>query len=328
MDGSMPMPFNTQLNEAIRLKRGKKYISSWEIFSSLSRCNPQSAFFWSNFAHLAFVMNRFQEARQFAEHALSIDSKSRFSRSLYAEILLKQKEINSSLEILRELVEEKMEVPLLKKLIKASEQNDKLVELENYFDEWIQKYMDNVEFATLAAEFYHKIGKTDRSIEIYQQIVSDGKATDFAYERLIALKTKGKSSPEKIYQLETILKLHSQEKNIHLLGLLAQEYKNNREWDKAEQVYRKIMSLAPDNLFQKKQMGFLYAKKRDWERTIETLTDCLLNDPDDHFVRNSLLSACKKTGKKQEALQLIDKILNRYPEMRNYFGIRKKVEKW
>ncbi len=75
-------------------------------------------------------------------------------------------------------------------------------------------------------------------------------------------------------------------------------------------------------------MGFLYAKKGDLSRAIEILSDCLLRNPDDTFVHSALFSAYRKAGQKGAALQLIEQILHRYPEKKNYFGLRKKVEKW
>ncbi|MCH8010887.1 MAG: tetratricopeptide repeat protein [Candidatus Marinimicrobia bacterium] len=326
--------FQSQLDEAVLLKKEKNYNDSWELFSELAKSNPHSAYFWSNFAHLAFLMNRHQKAKKFSETALSISPRSRFIRSLYSSILLRTNNTAASLEIIQELIEEKMEIPLLMKLVKVGESLGILTDLEPYFNEWIQRFHNDGEFVSTAAEYYHKIGNTEKAIELYQRVVSEGKSSDFAYERLIALKTEGKSGPEKIRQLEMILKLPSQEKNVHLLGLLAREYKKSKEWENAEQTYRKILAISPDDLFQKKQMGFLYAKRGSLAEAAEILKDCLLKDPDDHFVRSSLFAAFRKMfaeslgDGKEQALQFIDQLLLRYPEKRNYLGIRRKVEKW
>ncbi len=322
------MYFEAELNEAIRLKQKKEYHRAWELFDEISKSNPRSAYFWSNYAHLAFLMNRYQKAKEFSETALSIDPLSRFVRSLYSSILLHTNDTASSLELIQELIEEKMEVPLLKKLVKAGESLGILNDLEPYFNDWILRFHSDREFVSTAAEYYHKIGKTEKTIELYQRLVSEEKSNDFIYERLIALKTLGKSSQEKIRELEIILKLPSQERNIHLLGLLAREYKKSKEWGKAEQTYRKILSINPDDLFQKKQMGFLYARSGNLEQAVEILKDCLFKDPDDHFVRSSLLSAFKKMNSKEKALQFIDQLLLHYPEKKSYLGIRKRVEKW
>lgn len=322
------MSFKAELNEAIQLRKHKDFHRAWELFEKLAKSSPHSAYFWSNFAHLAFLMNRYQEAKEFLESALTIDPRSRFSRSLYSSILLRTNHSAASLELIQDLIEEKMEVPLLRELVKVSESLGILADLEPYFDEWIDRSYDDEEFVSTSAEYYHKIGKTEKAIELYQQSVSKGKSNDFIYERLIALKTLGKSAQEKIRQLETVLKIPSQERNVHLLGLLAREYKKNKEWKKAEQTYRKILAINPDDLFQKKQMGFLYAKSGSLNQAVEILSDCLLKDPDDHYVRSSLLSTFRKMKSKEEALQFIDQLMLRYPEKRNYLGIRKKVEKW
>ena len=322
------MYLKAELDEAIRLKKQKDFHRAWELFEKLAKSNPHSAYFWSNFAHLAFLMNRYQEAKEFLEAALSINPRSRFSRSLYSSILLRTKNTVASLELIQELVEEKMEIPLLKELVKVSDSLGILVDLEPYFGDWIHQFHENEEFVSISAEYYHKIGKTEKAINLYQQLISEGKSNDFIYERLIAMKTEGKSGEEKIRQLKMILKMPSQERNIHLLGLLAREYKKNKAWEKSEQTYRKILTIDPDNLFQKKQLGFLYAQSGSLTQAVEILKECLQRDPDDLFVRNSLFSAFRKKKSKDEALQFIDQLLLRYPEKRNYLGIRKKVEKW
>ncbi len=323
----MDPTFKARLDEAVKLKQAKQLNPAWEAFRELARENPASAYFWSNYAHLALLLKRLPEARQFAEHALSLDPHSRFSRLFYAEILIRQNEAGLALAIVRELMDEKPEIPLLKKLLKALK-TEEAAALIPSFQEWLRRYPAHPELLSTAAEFYHKAGQTDRAIALYQEMLQKGEASDFAYERLIALKTRGLSSEEKIMQLEAILKLSSRKTNVHLLGLLAQEYKKVGEWDKAEQTYREILKLAPHDLFQKKQLGFLYARKGDLERTIEILSDCLLNDPDDTYVRASLFSAFQKAGAKTAALQLIEQVLARYPDRKSYFGLGKKVKKW
>ncbi len=320
--------FQTRLNEAIRLKKAKEFEAAWQLFSELAEEHPANAYFWSNFAHLAMVMNRFSQAREFIERALSLDPHAQFSRSLYADILLRQQDFHSALDIVRELMEKKPELILLRKLVKTAEKLKCLPELENLFREWLVRYPDNGELQSLAAEYFHKIGQTDTAIQLYGKIVQSNKADDFAYERLIALKTQGKSAEEKIRELEMIVKLPTHQKNIYLLGLLAQEYKKAKMWEKAEETYRRLMQLAPGNLFYKKQMGFLFAKKGNPEQAIVLLEDCLLQDPDDTYVRSALFAAYEKLNAKEQALATIDKILLRYPEKKSYFGIRKKIRKW
>ncbi len=222
---NMTSNFHSRWDEAVKLKQAKKLDLAWEAFTALAEENPHSAFFWSNYAHLALMKNRIQQARQFAEHALSIDSHNRFCRSLYADILLQSGDSDYALALIRKLMEEKLDVILIKKLVKECEHQKRLKEVETDFQECLHRYSDDDELLAVAVEYYHKIGKTNEAIEYYQKIINQGKATDFIYERLIALKTHGKSSAEKIKQLEVLLKMPSQKKNIHLLGLLAQEYK-------------------------------------------------------------------------------------------------------
>ncbi|MBW1777741.1 MAG: tetratricopeptide repeat protein [Deltaproteobacteria bacterium] len=320
--------FQTRFNEAIRLKKAKEFEAAWQRFSELAERHPSNAYFWSNFAHLALVMNRLSAAREFIERALSLDPHVHFSRSLYADILLRQQDFHSALEIIRELMEIHPEMILVRKLVKTAERMKCLPELENLFREWLVQYPDNGELQSLAAEYFHKIGQTDTAIQLYEKIVQGNKADDFAYERFIALKTQGKSIEDKIRELETIVKLPTHQKNIYLLGLLAQEYKKAQMWEKAEETYRRLMQFTPGNLFYKKQMGFLYAKRGNPEHAIVLLEDCLLQDPDDTYVRSALFSAYQKLNAKEQALATIDKILLRYPDKKSYFGMRKKVQKW
>ncbi len=324
----MTESFRKRLDQAVQLKKSKNYQPAWELFQILAGDNPRSAYFWSNFAHLALLMNRWRQAGEFVETALSIEPNHRFSRSLYADVLLHFQELPAALEAIQEISAEKPNLFLLRKLVKAYEKAGQLSQLSDLFDDWLQRYGEDSDFVSLAAEFFHKMGDNEKAIGLYQNLMKHGKANDYAYQRLIALKTEGKSLEEKIRQLEIILKMPSQGKNVHLFGLLAQEYKKLHEFDKAEQIYRKISQLAPQDLFQKKQTGFFYAKKGDLVPAIELLSQCLLADPDDVYVRSALFAAYRKQGDKEGAKNLIRQILARYPEKKIYYGRLKKVEKW
>lgn len=324
----MTESFNTRLSQAVQLKKSKKYQPAWELFQVLADDNPRSAYFWSNFAHLALLMNRWRQAKEFVETALSLEPNHRFSRSLHARVLLHFQELTDALDTVRQLDEAKPNLFLLRSLVKAFERADRLPELADLFNDWLQRHGDDADFVSIAAEYFHKIGNNEKAIELYQNLMKRGKANDYAYQRLIALKTVGKSHEEKVRQLEMIVKMPEQGKNVHLLGLLAQEYKKLGEFDKAEQIYRTIAKLAPQDLFQRKQTGFLYAKKGDHAQAIEILSRCLLDDPDDVYVRSALFAAYHKQGDKEGAKNLIRQILARYPEKKIYYGQLKKVEKW
>jgi tetratricopeptide (TPR) repeat protein len=317
-----------ELETALRLKREKRYQEAWALFEELAAGELRSPYFWSNYAHLAYLLGRYRQAREFVETALSLDPESRFSRALYAGILLRNREITEALRLIDELMEEQLEVRLLRRLVKVAESLGQLPELETRFNTWLVRYGDRLDFLGVAAEYFQKCGRHDRAIELYTRIVSRNREDTFAYERLIDLKTRGKTGPEKIRELETVLRLPSQEKNVHLLGLLAREYKKANRFEPALRLYRRILTLDPHNWFEKKQMGFLYARMGSYPQAMEVLGECLLQDPDDHFVRQSFLAACRRTANQERALQVIDQILIRHPEKKNYLGIRKKVVAW
>ncbi len=324
----MNQNFNEKLNQAVRFKKEKDFQSALPIFEELAESNPGTAYFWFNYAHFVSLINRHKDARTFVENALSIDPSHRYSRSLYAGILLRNGEIEPALEIVDELMEKQSEIPLIRKLVKESEKLRLLPKLQSYFEKWLIRFGNDTGFLSIAAEYYHKIGNNIQAIHYYEKVVEQDKQNQFAYERLVDLKTTGKTGDERIKQLNMILKLSDQANNVHLLGLLAREYKKVKDWDNAEQTYRKILALEPNNLFERKQLGFLYSKKGDSVLAADILKECLMADPEDHFVRSSLISCWKKMDAKDDALAFLDQMLNRYPEKKNYFGIRNRVSKW
>lgn len=320
--------FQARLKEAVALKKARELENAYDAFSTLASDNPRSGFFWGNFAHLCVLMDRPSEAREYAEISLGLDPRNRFTRRLYAEILLKLNEVDPAFPICIELMQEEFEGRLLRQLLKilSAEKREKL--LEPYMGDWWRRYGNHPEFAILAAEYYHKTDRSSKAAEIYQKLVEQNPDDNFAFQRLIALKTGNKSGEEKIQQLRTILRMPTHARNIHLLGLLAREYQRSGKWDEAEQTYREILTIKPDDAFHKKQIGFFYLKKSEPQKATEFLEDCLLADPDDYYVRNALFKAYQKTGKKAAAMELINKILNRHPDSKQYYGIRKKVAKW
>ena len=320
--------FSKRLAHAIQLKKEKDYENAWHVFQELAASNPKSSYFWGNFAHLAFLMKRLNEARQYAETALALAPHDEFLRSIYVQILLAQKELEKALPLATEVLTQKFHRHILRNLFKLAEQKRKLPLLDNLFLELESLYRRRMDFLQIAAEFYHRLGQKEKALAIYQKLVAARPDDDFIYNRFIDLKIEGLSLQERIRHLENLLKIPSRAHNVHLLGLLAREYRKAGQLEKAEPLQQRILQLAPSNLFQRKQMGFTHLKKKDWDTAVHLLQDCLLEDPDDVYVRNALLKAFRGKGDKQGALELIQKILVRYPDKKQYYGIRRKVEKW
>ena len=87
-----------------------------------------------------------------------------------------------------------------------------------------------------------------------------------------------------------------------------------KEEDKAIDLMQKLSSKNPDNLQYKKELAYMYEKKRDYSKAIKSFEDVAKSEPKvtNHL---SLAYAYKKVGKDKEAIKEFKKAIDSSPNM-------------
>ncbi len=154
------------------------------------------------------------------------------------------------------------------------------------------------------AEFLEKHGLTDMAVEIYRQIA----ATSLnRYSRLEAKKKMAQLTRKpatKPSQTEDIASL--KEKLI--------EYGRRGEREKAREILERIVELAPADRESKMMLLDLYMEMKDYERCIEKAREFLKTDPTDVECRKKLIEAYRRSGRRDEAIAMMEEWLRKTPD--------------
>jgi predicted Zn-dependent protease len=324
----MSWNLKADLDEAIELKKRKEYDRAWELFDSLRGALDGSYFFWSNFAHLALLMGRYDDGIGFAENALDRKPENAFARSVLAQLLARLGRSNDAAEQFRIRLEQEYNAMDFRLLVDAAVKLGDMEPAEAVFEQWRNRKKNDPSLFQALADGYRRLGEAEKAETMYRKALELDPGNAFARRQSLSMKL-GKTAPSAgIRELETMLRLKENRENVHLMDLLGRQLKKEKRYEEAEAIYRKILAIRPEGLFYRKQLGFVLSKRKDFEGVVRMLSPCFEEDPDDMFVRRTLTAAMKRTGRKEEALRLVDRLIAESPNPGKLHGLRKEIEKW
>jgi tetratricopeptide (TPR) repeat protein len=316
------------LREAIDLKRQKDYSRAWDIFASLAGDLRRSDFFWSNFAHLALIMDRTEEGIEFAREALNLRPGNTFARSIFAQLLSKAGREQDALDNFRIRLEQEFHVMDFKSMVRLAAETGSLDTAEAVYEQWQEAMKGDPEFFLIMAEGYRRSGRKEKATALYRQALNLDPDNAFTRRQALSVSLEGKSPSATIRELEMMLKLPDNKDNVHLMDLLAGQLKRKGRYEEAVDLFKRILTIRPDNLYYQKQLGFVFSKMGNHQAVIDLLVPCMEADPQDRFVSRTLVAALKRSGRKEEALRLMDRLIGRHPKVKGLYGLRKDIEKW
>jgi tetratricopeptide (TPR) repeat protein len=81
-----------------------------------------------------------------------------------------------------------------------------------------------------------------------------------------------------------------------------QSYLAERDWDKAEEVYLKVLELDPNSLQAHSALGYVYAQTGRLEEAVEENLAVIALDPNDYISRKNLAILYRQLGRIDEAI--------------------------
>ncbi|HHG75474.1 MAG TPA: tetratricopeptide repeat protein, partial [Persephonella sp.] len=141
------------------------------------------------------------------------------------------------------------------------------------------------------ADSYYNLGEVEKARQIYRKFIqkysNTPEAIDAAYQ-LTVLEMKG-STGNIAQQIESFIKKYPNYPFVNLLRIqLADHYLENKDFEKAEQIYRQVIQQdvkESDYAFYK--LGYLYYQKGDKYKAVKILEDYLNKFPNGEFLINA-----------------------------------------
>ncbi|MEK7812966.1 MAG: tetratricopeptide repeat protein [Candidatus Desantisbacteria bacterium] len=313
------------LEKAIELKRNRRFKEALTIFNELIANGAKDAFLFSNLAHLYFLLKDYKQSLSMIEHSIAIKEPNAFVANLKAEILIQLNRDTEAEAWLHQSIQASMDKEAIKKLARLYLKNKRFEEALVYINRALDNCGYDRDIMLLKGEVLTKMGHKQEAEEVIKIIVAKDPKDEFAYQRLIMLKLEDKPSDEIIRELETIISVPSRAASARLRYLLANAYKEMKRYQDAICEYHEVLKLKPDYVFARKQLGFCLSKIKDYAGAIQVLSEVFAQEPEDTYVRSALISAYEKTGRQDEAKELLSNILSLRPDQKQLIGIMKKM---
>ncbi|MDQ7055080.1 MAG: tetratricopeptide repeat protein [Persephonella sp.] len=251
------------------------------------------------------------------------DKKDRKFKFLLAYLYLKKEQLDRARKILKELSKGDDKIAQESGYLYAysyfsQQEYEKAAES---FRQYAQKYPDTKlgrQAVLRMADSYYNSGNTEKARAIYRQFIqrysNSPEAIDAAYQ-LTILEMKS-SEGDVAKQINSFLQKYPNYPFVNLLKLqLADYYLEKKEYQKAEDIYRKIAnSDIKESDYALYKLGYLYYTKGDTDRAISTLKDYLKKFPRGKYTINSKTLLCKNISGKRRLRQCYKKLLKQLPD--------------
>lgn len=243
----------------------------------------------------------------------------------------------------------------LPKAIQAAGENKQNILVFFYADwsKWSQVLEDSSLNSSRLASLKNKMIFTRLNAETESGLASKYKVSDFP--TLILLNPKGEEidrvvgylpSKELVNRVnnylrgkETLAEFQNRVKkdssNVNLNFKLAVKYQERSRWNEAEQFYRKVLELDPQNSRLKSDsslfnLSIMYIKKSDFEAALESLDQLKRGFPKSSLVMSAELyrAFCySKKGDKNKAISLYESFLKQYPKYPHSSSISEELKR-
>ncbi len=281
------------IKEILKLNKSKKYKEAYSLLNQALAIYPNNLFL-KKFE--IFLLKRIGK----------IDEAYIKAQNLYNE--LKDDEFFIQTYLL--LLEKKGEKDSLKNLIQNI-----LIENKSYSD----KFYDFLLKITLRHFKDKELEQIKDKFPNYKEIPN--------YKKY-KLKFASMSLTDAIQEIENLMILPNYQNDTDLCLYLASLYKKTKQYGKALEIYKKLLTKDPDSKYIQKMTGYIYYNLQDYKNALIYLREAVLKDPEDVILLNTLFKIYEKDKDFDEFKKLGDEIIARHPHVKKIYGYMKKAEKW
>lgn len=283
---------------------------------------PRNDFLRYSLGETFFHLKRYQEADAIALEILAENPHYSPALTLKGDILYSTGLFEEALSFYYRAYSKKKNPFLAVRLIKA------LLEGEEYEEAFgiCQDYPDHPLIKKQRARIYAKRGEEEKASTLYQDYLEDRPQDLFAYKERIRLKIKDMEPEDAVRELKTLIKVGGRSKNAHLHTLLASSLERLKEYERAVLEYEKALQIDPENMFNRKQLGFCLARIDRGEEAIPLLVEVFRQDPRDFYVRNKLLSLYREYHREEEGKDFFIEIIKE-KDIKSLWSVVKRLDK-
>jgi tetratricopeptide (TPR) repeat protein len=284
-------------------QRAEKLGKALEYYYQATSLSPQNAQLFNEWGQVYYILGDQEKALEKYQHSLSLDQEYYETYILLGDLYLKRKELDKATDVYSRALELDPNLAQVHsslgyiysqqgKLQEAIEENLKVVELAP------DDYASHKNLALL----YQQSGRTDEALAEAQI------ALELAPE-------KDKANLETfVAQLGGQPVTSSDEELIQTYLSEGQAYLNEKDFERAQEVYAKALELNPDIVQAHSALGYIYALQGDLEGAMEENLKVLELAPNDYATHKNLAMIYQQLGHLEDAIAEAEIALELAPE--------------
>ncbi|MFO7814622.1 MAG: tetratricopeptide repeat protein [Halanaerobiales bacterium] len=315
------------LTSSIELKKQNKFREAKNKLQSALSEYPDNRYLKSSLADTLTRIGEMEEALKLADEVLN--QKPGDSRALIVKgnVNFYKREYKKALEFYEQAEVNNDSDYLSSRLIRTELKLKEYQEALELCQKKLDEDPDNTSFQKLMGSIYEKMGKNEKAAQYYDKYLNKKPEDEFAYKEKLKLKMKNKDPEKAVQELKTMLKIGDKGDNVFLHHLLAEKLEKIDKYQEAFKEYMKSLEIEPGNDFAVKQAGFSLYKMGEYERALDYLQEAFRNDPSDYYIKATLVSIYKKTGLIEEGIEFFKEIINNNQGYNKLWGTVKKLSK-
>ncbi len=166
----------------------------------------------------------------------------------------------------------------------------------------LKEFPDSIPTILYLSSFYNEAGEFDKSVTLLKQSVEINPDYAELHFRLGLAYDKLGLKNDCIKAMQSVVRLNPQHaEGLNYLGYTYADMGENL--DKAEELVKKALKLRPDDGYIMDSLGWVYFKKKIYEKALEYLIKAAELIPDDPTIQEHLGDAYSQTGDKKKALE-------------------------
>jgi predicted Zn-dependent protease len=128
-------------------------------------------------------------------------------------------------------------------------------------------------------------------------------------------------------EIEAVLVMPVYANDSELLLYLAELYKKLEKYDKAADIYSRLLALK-NSEYIRKMLGYALYRSGDRQQAASYLKSVLMEKPDDPFLSSTLFKIYKEKADIEGLEKLVSEVLAVKPEAKHLYGLLRKAQKW
>ncbi|MHC9542226.1 MAG: hypothetical protein AB9903_22170 [Vulcanimicrobiota bacterium] len=307
--------------EALALKKERRYREALPLYEELLRDGFRSAFFLSSAAHLHYLLRENEKALELVESSLRLRKDEPFTVSLKGKILFRLGYRDEALAIFRELSLGALSPGSARDLIMFLSKNGAPDEAAACLERLIETNPSLKELRLLIEE----AGNTGQSAPPEKIAQFKDSADGDIYARQIEARIRELKPDEALEELSTLLSIPSRRENRRLLSLHAKMLYGAKRYTEAYEAYEELWKKDPRDRFALSQMAFSLVHTGDYQRAVPLLEEIFTVEPENMYVRNALMKAYRVTGTGDKGALFFKGIVASHPTLRYLWSDIKKL---